>query len=313
MNRTLAPIVLFVYNRPFHSEKTLNALMQNWLADESELYIFCDGPKPNASTELLKEIADIRELVYSKKWCKEVHIIESKTNKGLADSIIEGVTEVVNKHGRVIVLEDDLVISPGFLEYMNNALDFYQDEEKVMHISGYMFPHKEKLPETFFFTVPMCWGWATWKRSWKYFNTDSNYLYHYFEDNNLWERFNQLGGKYLQKQLEANYNGTLKTWFIRWHASVLIQKGLALYPGNSLVQNVGFDETGTNCTPMTKFDVGILPNQIQVTKIPIKVSKQAKHIIINFYQGSFYYLRHFIIKIIPSGIKPFLKKTLKIS
>ncbi len=312
MIKNLAPIVLFVYNRPLHSRKTLTALKLNQLASESVLYVFCDGPKENATQELLKNIEEVRELVHAEKWCKEVQVIESKTNRGLADSIIYGVTEVVEKYGRVIVLEDDLVTSPYFLNYMNDALDFYENTERVMHVSGYMFPHKEALPETFFYNVPMCWGWGTWHRAWKYFNEDEKFLYEYFEENKLWDNFNKFGGKYLHKQLESNYLGKLKTWFVKWHAVNIIQNGLTVFPHQSLVQNVGFDEMGTNCTtPMTKFDVQILTQNIKLREIPIKESKKARRIIIHFYQGRYYFLRHFFIKLTPDWIKPFVLKIIK--
>ena len=146
----LAPIVLFVYNRPWHTEQTLNALMQNELADQSVLYIYADGPKENATEEQLKKIEEVRHVIRTKKWCKEVHIIESEKNKGLADSIINGVTEIVNKYGKVIVLEDDIVTSKGFLKYMNEALELYKEEDKVYHISGYMFPVKGNCLKPFF-------------------------------------------------------------------------------------------------------------------------------------------------------------------
>lgn len=151
---TLAPIVLFTYNRPHHTQKTLQALMQNELADKSVLYIYCDGAKEHATETDKTNITEVRKVVRSKQWCKEVHIIEAEKNKGLAKSIISAVTEIVGKYGKIIVLEDDIITSKGFLRYMNDALSIYQTQDKVMHVSAYMYPHKERLPETFFFEVP---------------------------------------------------------------------------------------------------------------------------------------------------------------
>ena len=127
----LAPIILFVYNRPWHTEQTLRALMANELAAKSELYIYADGPKPNATDEQLQKIHEVRQLIRQEQWCDKVHIVESEKNKGLADSIIGGVTEIVNKYGKIIVLEDDIVPTTGFLQYMNDALEMYKDDEQV--------------------------------------------------------------------------------------------------------------------------------------------------------------------------------------
>ena len=171
-----APIVLFVYNRPWHTLQTLNALMKNELADQHVLYIYSDGPKIKAANDEVKKIEEVRKLIRTKQWCKEVYIVESETNRGLADSIINGVTEIVNKHGKIIVLEDDLITSAGFLNYMNIALNLYKNEKNVMHISGYMFPTEKKLPETFFLVFTSCWGWGTWDRAWQSFDLSARNL-----------------------------------------------------------------------------------------------------------------------------------------
>ena len=159
---TYAPIVLFVYNRPWHTEQTLRALMANDLAAASELFIYADGAKPNADADQLQRISDVRALIRREPWCGKVHIIESEINKGLADSIIAGVTEVVNQHGRAIVLEDDIVPTRGFLRYMNDALTLYEKDERVMLVSGYIYPYKHipKTPTTYFMRVYACWGWG---------------------------------------------------------------------------------------------------------------------------------------------------------
>ncbi|MFC2114558.1 glycosyltransferase family 2 protein [Bacteroidota bacterium] len=150
----VAPICLFVYNRPKHTLQTLQSLKGNLLADQSVLYVFADGPKDGASDDAIKRINEVREIVSREKWCREVHVIISDQNKGLANSIIKGVTETVSRHGKVIVLEDDLLLSEGFLTYMNNALDFYENQEEVMHIAGFAPDFGKDMPETFFFPVP---------------------------------------------------------------------------------------------------------------------------------------------------------------
>lgn len=305
----LAPIVLFTYNRPLKTEQTINALIKNELASNSIVYFYCDGPIDDATEEQLSKIVAVRQIVRKEYSFKEVHIIESVRNIGLANSIIGGVTDILNQYGKIIVLEDDIITSKGFLKYMNDALNFYQFEEKVMHISGYMYPHTEKLPETFFFNVPYPGGgWATWERAWRYFNNDADYLYKFFEENNIWDNYNRFGGKYLQKQLHSNVNHLIETWFIKWHSVLVILNGFTLYPGQSLTNNIGFDNTATHCTQMTKFDIAQLAEQIEIREIPLIESKKAKRIIIRFYQGRFYSFRHFLIKNIPERIKPLLKR-----
>lgn len=282
----IAPIILFCYNRPWHVEQTLIALSKNELADQSVLYIYCDGPKENATEEQINNIKQTREVVRKEQWCKEVHIIEAEKNKGLADSIIGGVTDVVNKYGSCIVLEDDIITSKGFLNYMNDALTTYAEEPSVMHISAYMYPHKCNLPSTFFYQVPYPGGgWATWKRAWNLYNNNTEELYNNW--NYRWKEFDWFGGDYLSKQLIDNYNGTLKTWFIKWHAVLLQQNALTLYPGNSLTNNIGFDDLGTNCYTTDKFDVPIV-DKVVVEKNQIKINKKASRVIYDFYQGHWY-------------------------
>ena len=279
----LAPIILFVYNRPWHTEQTLNALRENNLADQSTLYIFSDGIKINSSNEVKENVRRTREIIKQQKWCKEVIILEKTENDGLANSIVNGVTEIVNKYGKVIVLEDDIVTSNGFLKYMNDALDFYESNEKIFHISGYMYPHKQQLPDTFFLNVPLCWGWATWKRSWKYFNPNTDELIEYLDQNSKWINLNIFGKTYLGDQLKANKTGLLNTWFIKWHASVFIQNGFTLYPGKSLVNNIGFDNTGVHNGKTEKFSHNKLQNSITIGLIGIIENQTANDIVVNFY------------------------------
>ena len=240
-----------------------------------------------------------RNIAHLAKGFRSVEVIERDHNFGLADNIIGAVTEVVNKYGRIITLVDDVIASKGFLRYMNEALYLFSEDERVMHISGYMYPHSEKLPETFFFEVPYPGGgWATWKRAWKYFSNDINSLFVYWSTR--WHEFNRFGEDYLQRQLEANYNGTMYTWFIKWHAVVLKMDGLTLYPHTSLTNNIGFDSSGSNCGTMTKFDIVQPADYVNVHRIKIKENRKAARIIRHFYSGHWYskrYRNRWIIKI----------------
>jgi acetyltransferase-like isoleucine patch superfamily enzyme len=282
---SLSPIILFVYNRPWHTQQTLEALAKNDLADQSKLYIYADGAKADATEDDLKKISEVEELIHSRKWCGDLEFIKRDHNYGLADNIVDGVTTIVNKYGKIIVLEDDIVTSPGFLKYMNDALDLYENEDKVMHISAYMFPHKEQLPETFFYNVTHCWGWATWQNSWSHLSTDSVDLAGRINKKELWQQLDKFGNGDLQSQLILNISGKIKTWFVKWHASVLMQNGFTLFPGMSLVDNIGFDNSGVHCSDhdLRKFKSIGTTDYIKVSKIDIVESNQGEAAIRAFY------------------------------
>ena len=155
-----------------------------------------------------------------------------------------------------------------------------------MHVSGYMWPHKNKLPNTFFYEVPYPGGgWATWQRAWTHYTDDTKSLYDYWCTR--WDEFNKFGGDYLQLQLEKNYRGTMKTWFIKWHAVMLMRGALTLFTGQSLTNNIGFDDQATNCYTTDKFDV-VPVDYVKVERIPIKENKRAAREIYDFYQGRWY-------------------------
>lgn len=284
---SLAPVVIFSYNRPDHLRKVLLALSQNELAEQSVLYIYCDGAKPNATEEEKVRITKNREVACSANGFKEVHIIERKTNYGLASNIVGAVTEIVFKYGKVITLEDDVITSKGFLTFMNKGLDVYEAEERVMHISSYMWPHRYPLPQTFFYPLPYPGGgWATWARAWKHYEDNIELLFCYWKDR--WKEFDIVGGDYLSSQLIANYNGSLKSWFIKWHAVLLIKNGVTLFPGKSLTNNIGFDEMATNCGTTKRFNIDVLAEKIKVRKKKVRINWLAAQEIYAFYQGRWY-------------------------
>ncbi len=288
---TFAPIIIFSYNRPNHLKKTIDALSKNEFADKSTLFIFCDGAKENATAEQQVIVRDNIEVARNATGFKELHVIVREKNYGLANNIIDAITVTVNRYGKVITLEDDVITSVGFLKFMNEALDMYINDLRVMHISGYMYPHKEKLPDIFFYELPYPGGgWATWKRAWQYFSNDIDALYSYWSQR--WREFNKVGDHYLQEQLEANKNGSLYTWFIKWHAVVLKMKGLTLYPGISLTNNIGFDGSGVNSGELSKFDIKDPADYIPIKRIKVRENKKAAHIIKRFYSGHWYSKRY---------------------
>lgn len=286
MKNNLAPIVLFVYNRPSHTRKTLEALSKNTLADESDLYVFCDGPKDNADELTLDAITKVRTIVKAKKWCKSVTVYESEQNNGLADSIITGVTEIVNRFGKIIVLEDDIITAKGFLKYMNNALDLYQYEDKVMHIGSYL-PYTNSvrnLPETFFLKFMSCWGWATWKESWNLAIWDTAYLFQKVQNPKVRDKFNLGGVLNFHEQLENNINGKIKTWAIKWYTTIFLKEGLCLYPNISLSNNIGLDGTGENCNIEDDKASFHADNEVQLNFQFPKESKLGRKYLQRFYQ-----------------------------
>lgn len=279
----LAPILLFTYNRPWHTEQTLRALQQNELANQSILYIYCDGAKANADAQTTARIEEVRQVVQQEKWCKTVHIIERERNWGLADSIIDGVTAIINSYGKVIVLEDDIVTAKGFLKYMNDALDVYENTESVMHISAYMFPIETNLPETFFYNTASCWGWGTWQRAWQYFSTDTKSLHQAIEQKGSMYDFDLKSKADFSRQLKDNISSRIKTWAIKWYAAIYLRNGLSLHPRQSLTQNIGNDQSGEHSDEDGFYRINNLAQYIHVQPIALKESELAREAMRNYY------------------------------
>lgn len=281
METSLAPIVLFVYNRPDHTIRTLTALEQNTLAMASDLFIYADGAKPDSKQEKIGQVREIAALPWK---FKSVTIIERQENWGLAANVIDGVSTIVNQFGKVIVLEDDLETSPYTLQYFNDALNRYQHEEKVMSISGYNYPLKnvETLPETFFFRVTNSWGWATWSRAWKYFNPDIETLISSLDTAAI-HQFSIEGKENFWKQVQQFKSGKINSWAIRWYLSVFLQKGLTLYPRHSYIQNIGTDGTGTHSDTESTYVVSLCQQQAHFFPQQIEESAEAYAAIKDFY------------------------------
>lgn len=291
----LAPIALFVYARPEHTRQTLESLAVNDMAQASELMVFADGPKAGASAETLANIKKTRELVAERNWCGKVTLIASDVNKGLAASIVSGVTQVIKEHGRVIVLEDDLHVAPGFLRYMNEALELYQNDEKVMHIAGYMFPVKAKLPDTFFYRSMFCWGWATWGRAWQHFNGDAANLYQQLEAKGFPKDFNVHPSNEFYDSLRANMEGRVTTWAIKWLSTIYLMGGLCLVPGKSLVRNIGHDGSGVHCGSNEAMAIQPIADSVPVKRIAIEPSKAAYKAMYQYYDRLQYNLKNRIL------------------
>lgn len=280
--QNLAPIALFVYNRPQHTERTVKFLQQNKLAADSRLYIFSDGPKtPNDEDK----VNEVRSFIKTIEGFKSVKIIESKTNKGLANSIIEGVTMLNQNYGQVIVFEDDLITSPHTLTYFNEALNIYRNEDQVMHIGAYMYHLKEEnLSESFFYRAATSWGWATWQRAWQHFEPNIDTLLAQFNTRKIHE-FSIEGTMNFWKQMQDFKRGRNNSWAIRWYASIFLKGGLTLNPSQSLVNNIGHDGTGVHSGINDIYNVIINPKPITNFPKQIEEDKKAYAAIKNFLAG----------------------------
>jgi len=219
------------------------------------------------NTETVREV---RDYISTIDGFKSVTVIERDENYGLAQSIITGVTEIVNRSGKIIVLEDDMVTSPYFLRYMNEALQLYQDEENVISVHGYMYPIMANLPETFFLKDTGCWGWGTWKRGWDFFEPDGSKLLHELINRKLTKKFDLNGSYCFTKMLRDQIKGKNNSWAIRWQASAFLNDKITLFPGKSLLKNIGHDSSGIHCGATDCFEVELATKPLIVSKISIE-------------------------------------------
>ncbi len=274
-----APVVLFVYNRLFHAKSAIDSLLSNREAASTDLIIYSDGPKQAED----RKIPELREYLKTVTGFKSVTLINRERNFGLANNIITGLTEQFEKYERLIVLEDDLVISPFFLRYMNDGLDLYNDEERAGSIHGYIYPVKIKLPNTFFIRGGDCWGWATWKRAWKHFEPDGKKLLQQIDERKLKNEFDYHGAYSYYGMLKKQTEGKNSSWAVRWHASLFLKGMLTLYPGVSFVRNQGADESGTHVKKTTAFDTDVCTEYKGIEKIETLESAAGKKAIGDFF------------------------------
>lgn len=245
----VAPIALFVFNRLDHTKLTIESLKNNYLAKDSELYIFSDQGRNNEEKKTVKEI---REYIKRIEGFKKVTVIERNTNFGLAKSIISGVTEIINIYKKIIVLEDDLVTSKNYLNYMNHALEFYKSNNEIFSISGFNFNENYfKVPSHYNDNVylhyrPMSWGWASWIDRWDKCDWDVNDYETFIKNKREIKKFNQ-GGEDLTNMLKLQMNGKINSWYIRFCYSAYKNNALTVYPIKSFISNIGFDGTGSHC------------------------------------------------------------------
>lgn len=246
---SLAPIILFVYNRPWHTQQTVEALQKNELATESDLFIFADGPKTDASEECLANISKVRKYILTIEGFKSITIEEAHENKGLANSVIAGVTKIINQFGKVIVVEDDIVTHPFFLRFMNDTLETYEINHKIFCVGGYQY--KFKIPFWYRKTVYIVhraetWGWATWLDRWNNVDWDINDYNKFINSPSEIKLFTR-GGKDMLNLLKSQMNNAIDSWAIRWDYCMYKNDAYCVRPTASLTTNIGFDNSGTHC------------------------------------------------------------------
>lgn len=270
-----APIALFVYNRPIHTQSTLDALASNYLANESELFIFSDGSKEDEANISL--VVQVRKIIEAEQRFAAVHLHYNQNNKGLADSILSGVTFLLTKFSKIIVLEDDLITNKTFLKYMNQGLNLYSKVDKVMSVSGHSFTSSKISQKngSYFLPYMSSWGWGTWDSSWRKFDKHADQYTILKTNKKLRKKFN-LSGSYnyselLYDQMETN---KVDSWAIRWWWTIFMEQGVSLFPDRSLVRNIGFDDSGTHTLglditqngPKEDYEIINFPEKIKVRK-----------------------------------------------
>lgn len=276
-----APVLLFVYNRPAHVRRTVEALRANLLAAESDLYVYSDAAKDESSLEAVREV---RTYVRHIDGFRSVTVVERPQNWGLARNIIDGVTTHVNRAGRVIVLEDDLITAPYFLTFMNDALEVYKDEPRVGHIQACDFTQDPSLPDTFLIRWTGSWGWGTWARAWKHFNPDGRALLDELLARKLDRTFDFDGTYGYTRMLRRQIEGKNNSWAIRWNASLFLRGILSLNVGRSLVQNEGFDGSGTNCGGGGLYASSLYMKRLKVVPIfPVEENASARRAYVRYY------------------------------
>ncbi len=246
MTNVLAPVVIFVYNRPEHTKKTIEALSKNVLAKETEVFIYCDAAKNEKSKERVEQVRDYVDSLSKRNYFKSINIIKAPSNKGLAKSVISGVNEIIVKYGKVIVVEDDLISSKDFLQYMNDALNYYESNSKIWSISGFNIPieiPRDYISDVYLSYRGCSWGWATWSDRWEKVDWVVSDYDEFRRNYKLRQRFNR-GGRDLSDMLDLQMQGKIDSWAIRWCYTQSKLDMLTVYPVNTRIKNIGLDGSG---------------------------------------------------------------------
>lgn len=246
----VAPIALFVYNRPGHTQRTIEALKKNTLASESTLHVFADGAKPGTSEEGLRRISEVREIVSHIEGFNEVVLHLSEHNNGCAKSVINGISSVIQQYGRIIVVEDDIETIPQFLSFMNDALDEYASDKRIWTIGGMNvdihLPKQYTDNHDIYLVRRSCsWGWATWADRWKDIDWEVHDANRFFSNPKAMQLFDR-GGEGMSQMLKDQLDGKTDAWDIVWDYHIFKHNGYCLRPVKSFTHNIGMDGSGTH-------------------------------------------------------------------
>ena len=265
------PVAIFAYRRPNHLRRTLDALARNHGADQTNVTVICDGPRSPGEASDCRSV--VREAGRARPF-NSITVEQRESNLGLARSIVGGTSQMLHQHERVIVLEDDIVTSPAFLTYMNDALERYSADDRVISVHGYSYP--TKIQEPFFLRGADCWGWATWRRGWELFDPDGASLLKRLREQALTDAFDFNGAYPYTRMLEDQIAGRNDSWAIRWYASAFLADKLTLYPGRCLVQNIGHDGSGTHGGATDRFEGDLAQQAPDLSGVVVEESAAAR-------------------------------------
>lgn len=262
----LTPVAFLVYNRPEHTREVLKGLQKNNI---SKLYVFSDGIKDEKDKD---SVSKVRNIIDSIDWC-ETEIIKSERNKGLANSIVYGINYVLERHTRIIVLEDDCIPSDDFGAFMEKCFDKYENNEKVMNVTGYSLPIN--IPDNYSYDIyfsyrSSSWGWGTWRRAWKYFDRNKSILEEIESSYNLRKKVNR-AGEDLIPMLKNQINGKLDSWAVFWSINIIKNNGVCVNPVKSKIKNIGHDGTGIHCGTNNRYEVKIIKENINLLNLPSEI------------------------------------------
>lgn len=272
-----APIALFAFRRPDHLAACLTALAACAESADSPLIVFCDGSRGPDDDDAVRAV---RQIAHAATGFASVEVVERDVNLGLAASVIDGIGRVLTDHDRVVVVEDDLLVSPDFLRYLNTGLDLYEDEPRVVSVHAYVYAVPDPLPQSFFLRGADCWGWATWRRGWAVFDPDGAGLLARLRASGQERAFDLDGAYPYSAMLADQVAGEVDSWAVRWYASAFLADLLTLYPGRSLVENVGQDGSGTHSTASASHAVEAARMTWPLERVPVVEDSVARAAIV---------------------------------
>lgn len=291
----LAPIALFVYNRPYHTKKTIEYLSRNVYAQNSDLFIFSDYPKTHLESDKVNEV---RNYCSDIKKFKSIKVILRDKNLGLAKNIVDGISYILKNNEKIIVLEDDLLTDKYFLKYINEALNKFEDNKDVISIHGYIYPLKKKFDKPSFLKGADCWGWATWKSEWNIYNGNANFLLEEIKLKKKEKEFNFNNSYNYLKILKKTLIDSNNSWAIKWYASAFLNNKLTLYPPYSLIHNIGNDGSGINSSKNKMYDNKLKNLPIEIDNIKIVENKELRNEFENYFNSKNNIIKKILNKII---------------